>query len=571
MFLPICLLTLLIFFGSHAKAAKSPVISLPYGTFQGFSTGNLTKFLGVPFGHAARFETPKPPIVLHGIQNATEFGPACPQQTLTPPIPGFIPSSYPIISEDVSLTLDVFMPLAKSSKSKLPVFVWIYGGKSSAKYCGKSNSYHIPPGGFESGNSRDIDVSPLLQRSIDVNEPIIVVALNYRVTAFGFLAGKEVGSAGVSNLGTRDQIYGLEWVQQHISAFGGDPDRVVIGGQSAGAISTSLLLLSNKQNSNTLFRGAFMESGSALKSPFLGEGQSDYDNLVAGTNCTDSPDTLDCLRRAPFEALMAAINKTPDFFSYRSLSLVWHPRIDGDVVAEDPLVSISRGQYAKIPIMTGICDDEGTMCIPSTLRIICSQFFLTYFRHSYLPASSQEEIARVGILYPDDATQGSPFDTGTANQLTPEFKRIAAFGGDYGIIGPRRFLLEHASATQDTWSWGTSTDLALQFQLNNTSFGTYHGFDFPIWFRLDNASQTVGVDALINFVNTLDPNRPAAFSTIEPTIFWPKWNMPSAAGNSSLLTFSDPAVVNITAEDFRVDAIRFLNEVLLAEVMGEFK
>ncbi|KAJ7654748.1 carotenoid ester lipase precursor [Mycena rosella] len=552
MFLPICLLTLLIFFGSHAKAAKSPVISLPYGTFQGFSTGNLTKFLGVPFGHAARFETPKPPIVLHSIQNATEFGPACPQQTLTPPIPGFIPSSYPIISEDC-LTLDVFMPLAKSSKSKLPVFVWIYGG------------------GFESGNSRDIDVSPLLQRSIDVNEPIIVVALNYRVTAFGFLAGKEVGSAGVSNLGTRDQIYGLEWVQQHISAFGGDPYRVVIGGQSAGAISTSLLLLSNKQNSNTLFRGAFMESGSALKSPFLGEGQSDYDNLVAGTNCTDSPDTLDCLRRAPFEALMAAINKTPDFFSYRSLSLVWHPRIDGDVVAEDPLVSISRGQYAKIPIMTGICDDEGTIFALAENNITTDAQFLEYVHSNYLPASSQEEIARVGILYPDDPTQGSPFDTGTANQLTPEFKRIAAFGGDYGIIGPRRFLLEHASATQDTWSWGTFLSSTLANNLNNTSLGTYHGFDFPIWFRLDNASQTVGVDALINFVNTLDPNRPAAFSTIEPTIFWPKWNMPSAAGNSSLLTFSDPAVVNITAEDFRVDAIRFLNEVLLAEVMGEFK
>ncbi|KAJ7443019.1 Alpha/Beta hydrolase protein, partial [Mycena latifolia] len=536
--------TLSNFLSSNVSAAKPPIVSLPYGKFQGLDTGNLTKFLGVPFAHAPRFDTPKPPRLLHGVQNATDFGPACPQQALTPlPIP-FEPGVYPSISEDC-LTLDIFKPAASDSRSKLPVFVWIYGG------------------GFEVGNSRDQNVSSLAERSIETSEPVIIVALNYRLTAFGFLGGKEVDAAGISNLGLRDRkpsylmSSALEWVKKHISAFGGDPDRVVIGGPSAGAISTSLLILSNKQNSNALFRGAVMVSGSPVTSPSVADGQVVYDSLVVANNCTASPDTLDCLRRVPFDSLMATVNnKTLDVFSYGGLDLVWRPRVDGDVIVGDPLVSISRGLYAKIPIMTGDCDDEGTIFSLPEANITTDAEFLDYAHSTFLPTSSQEEIAQIGILYPDDPTQGSPFNTGTANQLTPQYKRLSAFQGDIVFTGARRFFLEHASATQNAWSW-------LFARGKDTPIGAYHVSDISIWFPPNKTSDTTGADALINFINTLDPNHPAASSTIKPAIFWPKWKKPSSAGPPSLLTFSDPNVVNITAEDFRVDAIGFLNEVLL--------
>ncbi|KAJ7441726.1 Alpha/Beta hydrolase protein [Mycena latifolia] len=537
-------ITLSIFLGSGVSAANPALVSLPYGTFQGLDTGNLTKFLGVPFAHAPRFDTPKPPKLMHGVQNATEFGPACPQQALTPLPIGSQPGLYPSISEDC-LTLDIVKPAASDSRSKLPVFVWIFGG------------------GFEIGNSRDQDVSSLAERSIETSEPVIIVAPNYRVTAFGFLGGQEVDAAGISNLGLRDQIYALEWVKKHISAFGGDPNRVVIGGPSAGAISTSLLILSNKQNSNALFRGAFMVSGSPITSPSVADGQAAYDSLVVANNCTASPDTLDCLRRVPFDSLMATVNKTPDIFSYGGLEFFWRPRIDGDVIMDDPLVSVARGLYAKIPIMTGDCDDEGTVFSLPEANITTDAEFLDYIHSKFLPASSQEEIAQIGLLYPDDPTQGSPFNTGTANQLTPQYKRLSAFHGDFIFTGPRRFFLEHASTTQNTWSWlnrrGKDTALAI---------GAYHGSDIPIWFPPNKTSDTTGADALINFINTLDPNHPAVSSTIKPAIFWPKWNVPSSAGSPSLLTFSDPNAVNITGEDFRVDAIDFVNELLLREAGG---
>ncbi|KAJ6543585.1 sterol esterase [Mycena vulgaris] len=527
-----------------AALAGAPVISLQYGTFRGAADGNLSTFLGVPFSQpATRFALPKAPTLFHGVQNATAFGAACPQQAFSPlPISIPIPNS-PQVSEDC-LTLNVFKPSTAGPHSKLPVLVWIYGG------------------GFEIGKSADTDVRPLVERSIVAGEPVIVVTPNYRVSAFGFLAGKEAGDAGISNLGLRDQIFALEWVQEHIAAFGGDPTRVVIGGPSAGAVSTAFFLLSNKRFQPTeLFRGAFMLSGSPLTTGTVADGQPDYDGLVAANNCTGSTDTLECLRRVPFDAFMASVNQTTNTFSFSSLQNIWRPRVDGDVVVHDPLVSVTRGLYTKIPIMTGDSDDEGTEFSLSTTNITTNEEFMSYIHSNYLPSATPAQIAKISALYPDDPTQGSPFDTGTANALTPEFKRLAAFQGDYVFLGARRFFLQHASVTQNAWSW-------LNKRTKSTPLiGAAHGSDVPVWFPAANSTDTFGMDALINFINTLDPNRSASLAPHKkaPAVFWPTWNTPSSNGSTSLLTFSDPALVNVAVEDFRVEAMKFLFSLILNE------
>ncbi|KAJ6543595.1 sterol esterase [Mycena vulgaris] len=524
--------------------AGAPVISLQYGTFRGAADGNLSTFLGVPFAQpATRFALPKAPTLLHGVQNATAFGAACPQQALSP-LPISVPflSNAKLVSEDC-LTLNVFKPSTAGPHSKLPVLVWIFGG------------------GFETGKSADTDVRPLVERSVVADEPLIVVTPNYRVSAFGFLAGKEAGNAGITNLGLRDQIFALEWVQEHIAAFGGDPTRVVIGGISAGAISAAHLLLSNKRvQPAALFRGAFLLSGSPFTTGTVADGQPDYDGLVTANNCTGAADTLECLRRVPFEVFMASVNQTTNFFSFSSVQNIWRPRVDGDVVVHNPLVSVAKGLYAKIPIMTGDSDDEGTLFSFSTTNITTNDEFNSYIHSNYLPSATPAQIANISALYPDDPTQGSPFDTGTENQFTPEFKRLAAFQGDYELVGARRFFLQHVSATQNTWSWlnkrGKATPL----------IGASHGSDIrAIWFPAANTTDTFGVDALINFINTLDPNRSSAPHNKTPAVFWPTWSTPSSNGSTSLVTFSDPGRVNVTAEDFRVEAMRFLYGLLLDE------
>ncbi|KAJ7166859.1 sterol esterase [Mycena filopes] len=521
-------------FAPNAAAARvllAPTVSLNYGVFQGAVDGNLSTFLGVPFARpAVRFSAPLPPTFLHGIQNATEFGAACPQQALSP-----------------GLKLNVFAPRTTSPLSKLPVFVWIYGG------------------GFEVGNSPDTDVRGVVERSVSTGHPIIVVTPNYRLSAFGFLGGKEAGDAGISNLGIRDQIFALEWVKEHISAFGGDPSRVVIGGPSAGAISAALLLLENKRFEPTaLFRGAFMLSGSPITTGSLTDGQPHYDELVAANNCTHAKDTLECLRKAPFDTFMASVNHTTNLFSFSSIQNIWRPRVDGEIVVQNPLLSVVQGRYAKVPIITGDSDDEGTLFSLSNTNITTNTEFLAYIHSNYLPTSTPAQIAQIGTLYPDDPTQGSPFATGLANQLTPQYKRLAAFQGDYGFIGPRRFFLEHASKTQDAWSW-------LNKRGKSTPFvGAAHGSDINIWFPAPNSTvDFAAVDALVNFINSLDPNHTGKGNSGSNSTddFWPRWNSPSSDGSpGSLLTLSDPGVVNITSENFRVDAINILIGVLLTDL-----
>ncbi|KAJ7149876.1 carotenoid ester lipase precursor [Mycena crocata] len=535
------------------------MISLQYGVFQGANDRNLATFLGIPFARPAyalhlyveillidcyyrtRFKLPEAPSFLNGVQNATSFGAACPQQIpsqLPVPLPIPLPTNQTVMSEDC-LTLNVFKPRDSGSQQKLPVLVWFYGG------------------GFEFGKAQDTEVRPMVERSIVTGEPVIVVTPNYRVSAFGFLGGKEMNKAGISNLGLRDQIFALEWVQKHIAAFGGDPKRVVIGGFSAGGESTALLLLSNRRfDQSMLFRGAFMFSGSIIPTGSVEDGQPHYDALVAATGCQGSQDSLECLQRVPFDKFIATVNNTPNIFSYSSLANIWQPRIDGDVVAQNPSLSVSQGAYARVvPVLIANVDDEGTFFALSNTNITTNTDFMGYIHSNYIPWATREQIERVSELYPDDPTQGSPFNTGTENQLTPQFKRLAAFTGDYLFTGSRRFFLEHASKTQNVWSWRKQSFI---FCKSTPTLGAFHSSDVPMWFLTSNSTDTLAVDALINFINALDPNGSSVEGKNNTQPNWPTWNTPSSDGATSLLTLNDPDGVKVEAENFRVEEMRYL-------------
>ncbi|KAJ6451390.1 sterol esterase [Mycena vitilis] len=547
---PLALLSVILV-SFRSVLANAPTVALDYGVFQGAINGNLSTFLGVPFAQPAiRFSLPQKPTLLSGVQDVTKFSPACPQQAETPPFP-FPPLTVPPMSEDC-LMLNVFVPRFATPDSKLPVLVWLFGG------------------GFEIGDASDTDFGPLVERSIANGEPVLVVTPNYRFSAYGFLAGKEVVDAGISNLGLRDQIFALEWVNAHIEAFGGDPARVVLevallqpsGGASAGAISSAILLMSNERfDSSALIRGAFLVSGSPITTGSLADGQADYDGLVSANNCTDAQNTLECLRRVPFDTFKSTVDKTRNGLSYSSLENAWRPRVDGDVVARNPLVSVAEGLYAKLPILSGDCDDEGTQFSFANDNITTDDEFVSYISSNYLPKATLDQIAEIALLYPDDPAQGSPFDTGLANQFTPQFKRLAAFQGDYFFVGARRFFLQHAFRTQSTWSWLSKRGKSTPY------LGANHGSDGPIWFPTNTteADGFLGADKLLNFINHLDPNSGLGGQNTS-AIYWPRWNEPSQNGTTgSLLTFSDPTGVGFTPETFRVDAMQYLFGLMLNE------
>jgi len=379
-----------------------------------------------------------------------------------------------------------------------------------------------------------------------MNQPVVYVSVNYRLTAFGFLASQEVKDARVGNLGLQDQRQGLRWVQKYISAFNGDPSRVTIWGESAGAISVALQMLTNGGNPEGLFHGAFMESGSPIPVGDITHGQKNYDALVSETGCSGAVDTLQCLREVPFETLMDAVNQSPSINSAQSLDLAWLPRADGVFLPDDPQTLVARGSVADIPFVTGDCDDEGTIFSLSTLNITTEAEVRTYFKTFYVPEATSFELDTLLALYPQDPAQGSPFNTGDLNVLSPQYKRIAAILGDLTFQAPRRFFLSNRSSKQNIFAF-------LNTRLKATpGIGSAHGTDLINVYGGGDMT-----DYLVNFVNNLDPNGPGLLG-------WPTYSTSSL----QLLLFQDGLVpLALTEDNYRADGMNFLTQLSLANPM----
>ncbi|KAI0767304.1 carotenoid ester lipase precursor [Fomes fomentarius] len=519
----------------------TPTIQLDQGTFVGTSDGTTNKFLGIPFGKAPvgdlRFNLPVAVDSYNGTRTVTSYAPACPQQAFDFPqldslglagdaVEYILNSFYNVLSPSAEdcLTLNVIVPAGTKPTAKLPVAVWIFGG------------------GFEIGSTNIYDGGVIVRRSIELGEPVIYVSMNYRVSAYGFLSSKEVKEAGVGNLGLQDQRLALRWVQKYISTFGGDPTKVTIWGESAGAISVALQMVANGGNTEGLFRGAFMQSGSPIPSGDLTNGQAEYDNLVSRTGCSGAADTLQCLRQVPFATLKKAVDSSPGIFAYQSLRLAWLPRSDGTFLTDHPQNLVQQGSIANIPFVTGDCDDEGTLFSLANTNITTEAHVRQYVTGNYIPQIASADLDSLLKLYPGDITAGSPFNTGILNAITPQFKRLAAIQGDLVFQAPRRFFLEQTSGKQNTWAFLSKRLKGLP------ALGSVHASDI-----LNVYAGSDMTDYLINFVNNLDPNGKTG-------IAWPKYTTSSP----KLLTFLDGLTpLKITNDDFRVDGMKLLTKLSL--------
>ncbi|GJJ08501.1 hypothetical protein Clacol_002719 [Clathrus columnatus] len=492
-----------LFVNAQSGSTPGPEVTLAYGTFQGFSEGGLDKFLGIPFAQAGRFELPQTPTPFSKVQNATAFGPACPQQNLssTPSLPFSFQTRVPNgISEDC-LFVNVIAPSNIPSGTRLPVLFWIFGG------------------GFEEGDTSANDGSIVVNRSIALGEPVVYVSANYRLngTTFGFSASKEIKAAGIGNLGLRDREF------SHL---------FVSWGESAGAISVGSHMVINGGNQEGLFHGAFMESGSPVAMADISAGQPFFNQLVTNAGCSGSLDVLACLKAVPLETFLDAVNESPNLLSFMSLQLAWEPRIDGDLITENPQDSLVKGAFSNIPFANGDCDDEGTT----------SEEAENYLHRNYYPDASDAQFAPLKLLYPNNPAAGSPFGTGDANQLTPQFKRLAAFQGDAVFQAPRSLR----------------KDKTLVYKRGKTAnglLGSFHESDLAEFYSSSSTPDFQGTDALVNFANTGNPNN-GATKNISTLIYWPMYS--TNLEKPPLLTFLDPHGLAITEDTFRFEPIQAL-------------
>lgn len=291
----------------------------------------ITVYKGIPFAAAPvgalRWTPPQSAPAWEGVRDASEFCASCVQEIRRSYLPW---TEEYMFRNDVSedcLALNIWTP-ARRADERLPVYVYIHGG---AYYGG-------------SGEVLLYDGEGLARKGV------IVVTLNYRLGVFGFLAHPELtaesphGSSG--NYGLLDQIAGLRWVRENIAAFGGDPDRVTVGGQSAGAGSVHHLLVSPLARG--LFQRAIAQSGPwrrGADSPTLAAAEKQGAEFATAIEAPD----LAALRALPAETLFAR---------YFDRSFFFRPIVDGWVVPEQVVSAHENGHQIDVPLLTGWTADE---------------------------------------------------------------------------------------------------------------------------------------------------------------------------------------------------------------------
>ncbi|KAF9038089.1 carotenoid ester lipase precursor [Panaeolus papilionaceus] len=525
--LPVVLALTLSAAASPLVNSTSPKVSISLATVTGVSTGTVSKFLGIPFAKAPRFRHAQPINAYLGSVSATSYGVACPQQALGA-VSGANVAAREIVGRHMKraaneegedcLSLNIITPPNVKSNAKLPVLVWIYGG------------------GFQVGDAANADAmgTRVVERSIATGQPVIFVSINYRVSAFGFLASKEVKAAKLGNIGLEDQRVGLQWVQRYIGNFGGNNKKVTLWGQSAGAMSIAFQMLYNNGKNSGLFHGAFMQSGAHVPAGDITNGQRYYDQIVEDVGCSKARDTLQCLRTVPLASLRAAVDKTPNYDSHHGLALAWLPRVDGCWITEAPHKQLDAGRFVRIPVVTGNVDDEGTYFSLAQTDISTDADFRAWVKKNWTPAATDEELEDLWRLYPDEVAAGSPFDTGANNAIYGQYKRIAAFQGDTAFQAPRRAFLQAVSQHQNAWSY-------LSKVLKNYSvLGAFHSSDMEVGFM---------EEFVINFTNKGDPSTEAG-----P---WPTYTN----AQPIMLSLDENGAPGATLDTYRAEGMTYLTNL----------
>ncbi|KAH8900748.1 alpha/beta-hydrolase [Thozetella sp. PMI_491] len=339
-----------------------PIVQVKNGTYRGAYSPEYDQdhFLGIPYAQPPvgdlRFQQAQSlNATWAGVKDVTSFSPECvgygKDQTIFD------------VSEDC-LTLNVVRPKGYENDS-LPIGFWIHGG------------------GFVNGGNADqrYNLSFIVQQSVKVGKPIMAVAINYRLSAWGFLAGDQVTGEGLTNMGLRDQRLALHWVQENIASFGGDPKKVTIWGESAGAASVG----------------------------------------------------FQCLRKVPYTTLNNIINST--------LSGGFAPVIDGDFVRTYSSIQVANGQFVRVPLLIGANSDEGTTSTPTGINTT-ADFRAALDSGRLIPEAFKDLIADAYPHDPSVELVASLGDTIMGPPYGAQWRRLVSYISDQIFIAPRRRVAE---------------------------------------------------------------------------------------------------------------------------------
>lgn len=313
----------------RSQATTDPaLVQVSSGVLRGLVATDHRLFAGVPYAAPPvgplRWQPPEPAPPWQGVRDATRVGPRCVQDV------GDLEMGRH--TDEDCLTLNVWTPPASEQKAPRPVMVWIHGGA------------------FINGSGGMYDSRWLASRG-----DVLVVTLNYRLGTLGFLAHPALGPAGaVGNYGLSDQQAALRWVRDNISAFGGDPGRVTIAGESAGGMAVCDHLVAPE--SQGLFGAAIIQSAPCQAQVGLIEAERISVDYARGAGCPDPATAADCLRGLSVDEL-----RDPVRYYRLGDEALSGPVTGTSVLPVDPMTAFANGEAARVPVAIGSNRDEFTL------------------------------------------------------------------------------------------------------------------------------------------------------------------------------------------------------------------
>ena len=415
--------------------ADPTVVEVAQGTLKGVLDGAVLRWNGIPFAAPPvgelRWRPPAPAAPWSAVRDASRYASECTQAP-----DEVMPSGTPTGSEDC-LYLNVNAPAARAGEV-LPVIVFVHGG-----------------GWITGDSSATVYNTP----SLPANGPAIVVTINYRLGALGFLSLADLANEDANhvsgNYGLLDQIAALQWIHDNIAAFGGDPSRVLFWGQSAGGASALMQLASPLGHG--LFSAVFAQSGGQATGRLLSRALAAGTTYAASLGCSGS-DVPACLRALP---AATAESLPPTGFT-------WGPVVDGHVLPHSPPAMFAAGTQNHVPAIIGTTSAEyanpTALAVPQVSTITSEEAYEAALVQNFGAANLQAVLARYpATSYPSAAAA-----------------YVAAIS-DANMTCAARRMVRSLASTQSEPVYRylfTHTDSAGP----RASLGPAHGVDFPFWF-----------------------------------------------------------------------------------------
>lgn len=423
-------------------------VTAPAGTFRGAVRDGVRSWRGIRYAEApvseCRWRDPVPAAAATGEVDATAFGAVCPQVRT----PAVALGDDAVLDEDC-LMLNVWALDAAGDGSTLPVMVWLHGGAYT----------------FGASSQRTYDATSLVSRG-----DVVVVTINYRLAAFGFLDLSELLPTGGfdRNLALKDVLLALRWVQENIASFGGDPDRVTVFGESAGGGLVTALLAT--PSASGLFHRAIAQSSPASSMYGIERARDVAERFVRelGIDQTDAASTAAALRAASADELvtagMAVYTQVPD---EAPGTLAFAPIVDGDLLPEAPVTVLHEGRGLPVPLMIGTNKDEAS---------------LFKFMNSPLIPITEERITKMfSDMDADNPTVEMPSVAQVQTAYEDVRKRSVGLGiaRDIGFRMPTVWIAEGHTAAAPVWLY--RFDHASPF-LRLIGLGATHGSELAyLW------------------------------------------------------------------------------------------